>query len=168
MKAGMVTTKAPPPPETVYTTVRFYLKPHLHGFALRFVGGTVVDAVDTNAIGAMALSCLTRKSRETRRESKEFPQGRQMMEARISIRMMEAHGYDVSCVSMSRFEKLVEHLFYHMMLVYVDTEQDNGTTQNNAIRKFLDRYSVDLATVEFDSIKKTIIRRRARVNTAPL
>lgn len=147
-----------------HLTVRFYLKPHLHGFVRCFLGTDTIDAVDTNVLGSMALACLTPKLKFAMRESTDWRKGRKVVVARLGMRQYQYQGACV--VSSARFEQLVEHLFFHLMLQHVDGQLQLGRGQNESIRNFLDQYQVDLATVEFDSIKKTIIRRRKRMQAA--
>jgi uracil phosphoribosyltransferase len=79
----------------------------------------------------------------------------------IGVENAKRYGYMVA--NLSLFETLVEHLFYHTMLVYVDGRIAAGSTQINAIREFIDHNQVDLATIDLMSIKKTITRRRKRM-----
>jgi hypothetical protein len=155
-------TRVPVPKREVERiTVRFWLKPHLHQFARNFCEPGTMELVDTNIIGCIALSCLTPKASQADRIGETFRDGRMPLTGGLCFRSKDAHGFNVQ--SYARFEFAVEHLFYHTMLIYVDAQQAEGVAQNEAIRRFLADHNVGLDTIQFDTLKKTIIRRRKRL-----
>jgi hypothetical protein len=142
-------------------TVHFYLKPHLADFARHLMGSDAFDIALTNPIGCMALTALTPKPKYAILHGPEFAQQRRRITGCIGVQNAKRYGHLVA--NLSIFETLVEHLFYHTMLVYVDGRIAAGSTQNNAIREFLEQHHVDLATIDIMSVKKTITRRRKRI-----
>lgn len=162
--------------------VRFWLKPHLRDFVTTIAGDKPFEMQSTNVIGSIALSCMTPKNTDADRASVGFDKGRDPVEGRITKHVASSHGfiqvrkqvdglmslrsgerYGYLVASLSRFESLVEHLFHHMLLVHVDACMTMGDTQNNAIRTFLDRYNIDTQGIEFDSLKRTVSRRRSKM-----
>lgn len=155
------TLHMPARPAKNYITVDFWLKPYLHAFVQHITGSTTLEVNSTNAIGAMALACLTPKPHYADKTGEVFQRGRVKLVANITVRRMKDDGHMVH--RLSHFEDLVEHMFYHMLLMYVDTQGDEGVEQNTAIRRFMELHGIDGHGIELDSLKKTVIRRRKRM-----
>jgi hypothetical protein len=152
--------------ERIIFTVAFYLKPHLHDLVVHLNGAPRVDMTETNPLGCMALACMTVQPYKESGEPEQFRMGRKKVEGRITLRSGERRGLNPH--RMAHFEFLVEHLFYTMMLTYVDAKIDEGVSQNEAIRRFLGAHDIHSEAVHIDSFKKTITRRRKKVGTSTL
>lgn len=142
-------------------TVEFYLKPHLHDFALVVAGGDGFHINMYNVVGCMALSTLTPKHDRQHKVDASFKQPRRRITGSISIEHGRREG--MYCSSLPVFETLVEHLFQHMLLTHVDLRRDQGMRQLDAIHEFLELHHVDLDGISIATLKKTIERRRSRV-----
>lgn len=145
-------------------TVEFWLKPHLANYARTLFEGEQFVISLTNPIGAAALSVLTPKHGRAHVENygPDFPRDRVKVVGMIGMAWAEKHGKEPA--HLAAFEAQVEHLFYHSLLTWVDVQMEHGMGQNEAIRTWLDKLDVPLDHLQFDSVKKTVIRRRARLH----
>lgn len=142
-------------------SVEFWLKPYLHSLLVDLCGKKGFEITAHNAVGCMALACLTPKPAYADQTTASFQQGRMRIVGIVPLRTVKDHGFHIHRAS--HFEDLVEHLFYHMLMVYIDAKTDDGITQNEAIRMFLDRHNIGLGDMDEASLKKSVIRRRKKM-----
>lgn len=156
-------TMQPASPKNVIS-VEFYLKAYLHDLVVDLCGPDGININPHNAVGSMAMSCLTPKPSYADQTTADFIRDRKRMLGYIPVRNSVHQGYHVHRLAL--FEDLVEHLFYHMLLAYVDAKGEEGMTQNEAIRMFCAKHNIGLERMDEGSIKKNVIRRRKRMEVA--
>lgn len=143
--------------------IKFWLKPHLWDFVRAFVGGKSFAIEDSNPIGAMARSVLVPKRLWASRTEAGFSEGRKDIIGYITVRSGEYEG--VIPNSPAAFEVLVEHLFYNMLITHVDAFVLSGFSIQGAILRFTEQYTIAPKHVNMETLRKTIRRRRERMQT---
>lgn len=146
-------------------SVRFWLKPYLHSFAVGQLGSDEFVIGAPHIIGGIGKACITTKPKKVAdRAGETFCVDRKFITGYMTVRHRKDHGSHV--MTPAQFEVLIEHLFYHLLLSYVDQRIAMGGEQNASIREFLEVYEVDTHGLDPMSLKKTIIRRRQRSTVA--
>lgn len=144
-------------------TVTYYLRPHLAQF-LRSITPTrsvwVSDPRD--AVSQFVIACLSRKPGDAARMA-SFTAGREPFQVTISATIRRNYGRYVDTSGANSFERLVHHLFAHMLITHVHASDGS---QMQRISQFMERHGIHDGLIDAMHMQRLMNRLRSRMEQA--